>query len=56
MYFLQLAFANASPHNLLSEASVELLNTHLSKPVSVHNFRPNIVVGGCPANAEVPFS
>ena len=38
---------------VMSEASVELLNTHLKKPVSVHNFRPNIVISGCEANSEV---
>ena len=48
----QLSYPDASPYMVMSEASVELLNTHLKKPVSVHNFRPNIVISGCEANSE----
>ncbi|XP_053315634.1 mitochondrial amidoxime reducing component 2 [Spea bombifrons] len=41
------AYPDLSPLLLLSEASVDDLNTRLEKKVSVRNFRPNIVVSGC---------
>ena len=53
IFIFQLSYPDASPYMVMSEASVELLNTHLKKPVSVHNFRPNIVISGCEANSEV---
>ena len=38
---------------MLSEESVEDLNTKLENPVLVKNFRPNIVIKGCKAYEEV---
>ena len=38
---------------MLSEESVENLNTKLENPVLVKNFIPNIVIKGCKAYEEV---
>ncbi|CAJ0602495.1 unnamed protein product [Cylicocyclus nassatus] len=43
------AYADLSPYMLTTQASLESLNTHLEQDVSTSNFRPNIVVDGCPA-------
>lgn len=40
------SFADAYPFMMLSEASMEDLNSRLSSPVSVSRFRPNIVFSG----------
>lgn len=40
-------FADMNPTLLISEASLEDLNSRLESPVSMKNFRPNIVVQGC---------
>lgn len=48
----EVSFADASPLMVLSEASVETLNRRLAKPVSVRNFRPNLVVAGVAAHGE----
>ncbi|XP_075436915.1 mitochondrial amidoxime-reducing component 1-like [Ascaphus truei] len=42
-----IAYPDASPVMLLSEASLEELNRRLSQPVTLGNFRPCIVVSGC---------
>lgn len=49
----QMAFADNCSYNVLTKASIHLLNQRLQKPVTASNFRPNIVVEGCPAFAEV---
>ena len=46
------SFADGFPFLLLSEASVEDLNTRLSSPVPMNRFRPNIVVKDCRPYAE----
>jgi uncharacterized protein len=46
------AFADAYPLLLLSVASLADLNTRLQEPVPMNRFRPNVVIGGCPAFAE----
>ena len=46
------AYADECPLLLLSEASVEDLNSRLQDPVTFRNFRPNLVVRGCAAFAE----
>ncbi|XP_066474849.1 mitochondrial amidoxime reducing component 2-like isoform X2 [Tiliqua scincoides] len=43
----QVAYAEAAPILLISEASLEDLNSRLEKKVAITNFRPNIVVTGC---------
>ncbi|XP_069482909.1 mitochondrial amidoxime reducing component 2-like [Ambystoma mexicanum] len=48
----QVAYPDASPVMLLSETSLEDLNTKLAKKVSIHNFRPCIVVTDCSAFQE----
>ncbi|XP_043913716.1 mitochondrial amidoxime reducing component 2-like [Protopterus annectens] len=48
----EVAYPDASPIMLLSEASVEDLNTRLQKKVTIYNFRPCIVVSGCNAFDE----
>lgn len=48
----KVAYPDASPVMLLSETSLEDLNTKLDKKVSIHNFRPCIVVSNCTAFQE----
>lgn len=45
-------FADAYPLLLISQASLDDLNSRLSEPVEMRRFRPNIVVSGCDAFAE----
>ncbi len=46
------SFADGFPLLLISEASLQDLNTRLSSTVAMNRFRPNIVVSGCDAFAE----
>lgn len=39
-------YADVSPYHLITESSVEELNTRLEKPVKGNRFRGNIVVRG----------
>ncbi|XP_073528009.1 mitochondrial amidoxime reducing component 2-like [Phyllobates terribilis] len=48
----QVAYPDLAPYLVLSEASLENLNTKLENKVSNRNFRPNIVFSGCEAFAE----
>ncbi|CAH2254083.1 mitochondrial amidoxime-reducing component 1 [Pelobates cultripes] len=48
----KVAYPDLSPLLLMSEASVDNLNTKLQKMVTIRNFRPNIVVTGCEAHEE----
>lgn len=48
----QIAFSDASPIHLISEESLYSLNENLEQPVTIHHFRPNIVVSGCEAFEE----
>uniref|UniRef100_A0A8D2DBW0 Mitochondrial amidoxime reducing component 1 n=1 Tax=Sciurus vulgaris TaxID=55149 RepID=A0A8D2DBW0_SCIVU len=48
----QVAYSDASPFLVLSEASLADLNSRLEKHVKASNFRPNIVISGCDAFAE----
>ncbi|XP_059001085.1 mitochondrial amidoxime-reducing component 1 isoform X3 [Mustela lutreola] len=52
----QIAYSDASPFLILSEASLADLNSRLEKKVKVTNFRPNIVISGCGVHAEVHFN
>jgi len=45
-------FSDGFPLLLISEASLEDLNDRLENPLTMHRFRPNLVVRGCPAFAE----
>ena len=49
-------YADFSPYMLVSESSLNDLNSRLENFVSMKNFRPNFVVSGCEAFAEVKFS
>lgn len=46
------SFADGFPLLLISQASLELLNSKLGSPVPINRFRPNLVVDGCDAHAE----
>ncbi|XP_033000627.1 mitochondrial amidoxime reducing component 2-like [Lacerta agilis] len=48
----KIAYPDCSPVMVLSEASLEELNTRLDKKVRIHNFRPNILVTGCSSHEE----
>ena len=48
----QVSFADATPLLLISEASLEDLNTRLAEPLPMNRFRPNLVVKGCEPYAE----
>ncbi|XP_077014021.1 mitochondrial amidoxime-reducing component 1 isoform X1 [Tamandua tetradactyla] len=48
----QIAYPDASPFLILSEASLADLNSRLEKKVKATNFRPNIIISGCGAYAE----
>ncbi len=41
------SFADGFPFLLISEASLQYLNTKLSEPILMNRFRPNIVVSDC---------
>jgi uncharacterized protein len=48
----QVGFADAYPLLLISEESLEDLNTRLAEPLPMNRFRPNVVVRGAGAYAE----
>ncbi|MCQ4164580.1 MOSC domain-containing protein [Tahibacter harae] len=48
----EVSFADGFPHLLISQAALDQLNTRLSTPVSMLNFRPNLVVSGTAPHAE----
>lgn len=48
----EVSFADAFPLLLISHAALDGLNARLAKPVSMVQFRPNLVVDGVPAHAE----
>ena len=48
----EVSFADAFPLLLISHAALDSLNARLAKPVSMLQFRPNLVVEGAAAHAE----
>jgi len=46
------SFADGFPLLVISQASLNDLNSKLETPVSMTNFRPNIIIDGCDAFAE----
>ncbi|XP_021491467.1 mitochondrial amidoxime reducing component 2 isoform X1 [Meriones unguiculatus] len=48
----EVAYPDCSPIHMISEASLEDLNTRLKKKVKMEYFRPNIMVSGCEAFEE----
>jgi uncharacterized protein YcbX len=51
-YSSQVSLADAYPFLLLSEESLNDLNSRLAEPVPMNRFRPNLVVRGCEPYAE----
>lgn len=48
----QVSFADAYPFLLISQASLDDLNSRMGAPLPMNRFRPNIVVAGCEPYAE----
>ncbi|XP_029646901.1 mitochondrial amidoxime reducing component 2 [Octopus sinensis] len=48
----QCVYQDSSPYHLLSQASIDDINSRINKEVTVYNFRPNILVEGCMAFDE----
>jgi len=48
----QVSFADAAPLLVISQPSLDDLNSRLTEPVSMLRFRPNLVVSGCEPFAE----
>ncbi|KGL79716.1 hypothetical protein N309_10728, partial [Tinamus guttatus] len=48
----EVAYPDCSPVLMLTEASLEDLNSRMEKKVKMENFRPNILVSGCSAYEE----
>lgn len=48
----EVSFADAYPQLLISAAALDALNQKLAEPVSMLNFRPNLVVSGTAPHAE----
>lgn len=46
------AFSDGFPYLLISQASLDALNSRLQTPIEMRRFRPNLVVDGCEAFAE----
>ncbi len=46
------SFADGFPLLVISQASLDDLNSRLNLPVTMRNFRPNIVISGCDAYSE----
>ncbi len=46
------AFNDIAPIHLITTASLDDLNQKLKNPLTIHNFRPNIVISGCKAYEE----
>lgn len=46
------SFADGFPLLVISQASLDDLNTRLKNPVTMTSFRPNVVIEGCEAYAE----
>lgn len=48
----RVSFADGFPYLLISEASLQDLNSRLETPLPMNRFRPNLVVSGCEPFAE----
>ena len=48
----EVSFAEAFPILVVSQAALDELNDRLDDPLSMHRFRPNLVIAGCSAHAE----
>jgi uncharacterized protein YcbX len=52
----RVGFADAFPFLILSQASIDSLNTRLEQPVDVRRFRPNLLIDGVAPHAEDTWS
>ena len=50
------SFADGYPYLLATEESLAKLNAQLAEPVPMNRFRPNLVVRGAPADAELAWT
>jgi uncharacterized protein YcbX len=50
------SFADGYPYLLATEESLAKLNAQLTEPVPMNRFRPNLVVSGAPADAEMDWA
>jgi uncharacterized protein YcbX len=50
------SFADGYPYLLATEESLAKLNDQLDEPVPMNRFRPNLVVSGAPADAEMAWA
>jgi uncharacterized protein YcbX len=50
------SFADGYPYLLATEESLAKLNAQLPEPVPMNRFRPNLVVSGAPADAEMDWA
>jgi len=50
------SFADGYPYLLATEESLAKLNAQLAEPVPMNRFRPNLVVSGAPADAEMAWA
>ncbi len=50
------SFADGYPYLLATEESLAKLNAQLEEPVPMNRFRPNLVVSGAPADAEMDWA
>jgi uncharacterized protein YcbX len=50
------SFADGYPYLLASEESLAELNSRLAEPVPMDRFRPNLIVRGGPADAEMQWT
>lgn len=50
------SFADGYPYLLTTEESLEKLNAQLTEPIPMNRFRPNLVVRGAAADAEMDWS
>ncbi|HEX8376953.1 MAG TPA: MOSC N-terminal beta barrel domain-containing protein [Pedobacter sp.] len=53
---VHVSFADAFPYMLISQASLEDLNSRLAQPVPMNRFRPNLVISGTEAFEEDAWS
>jgi uncharacterized protein YcbX len=48
----EVAFADAYPLLIVSQAALDELNARLERPIGIERFRPNVVIDGSAAHAE----
>ena len=56
LFLTKVAFGDFAPYMIANEASLVAVNEELPSPVTMENFRPNVVVSGMKAFEEVSLS